>query len=263
LTLATLDQALADISKIFSSGIRNEQADEKITALLWDMQQKLTDVAIPTPENGFLYKDSPQKPVLEKGVLFGYAAVWNDANGLPFIDGYGDETVPNSWDDCIAIAKQEQQQTGNKYLMPHLFNHNKDSQIGAVEHLSQDSKGIVYQTKLALGNSVAKDVYELAKNGMLGTSYGFKPIVTEKGMHPVTRKPTNRLVKIHVRELSACVFPANPYTSAYAKQAPFQNGNISKLDRLLAGYERFKTLDSQASNLWADLAELAYRARER
>ena len=183
-----------------------------------------------TPSTTLLFKTSPQKPTLEKGILYGYAAVWKDVDGLDYIDDYGDATCSGSWNETIAAAKAEMKNTGRAYLMPHLFNHDKHSPIGGVTHLAEDSKGIVYESKVALNTAKGREVYELAKEGVLGTSYGYEPVVTEKGTHPKTGKPVRMLRKIAARELSSVVFPANPYSVSYAKSR--YTTHASRIDEL-------------------------------
>lgn len=212
--------------------------------------------AVTLPDT-IIYKDAPQQPTLEKGILYGYCAVWKDSDGLDFVDSYDDVTVAQSWQEDIARHRAEMQRTGSKYLMPHLFNHDKNSPIGGVQHLAEDSKGVVYESKIALNTSKGREVYELAREGVLGTSYGYEPLVTEPGRHPKTGKPVNRLVKIAVRELSSVVFPANPYAVAHAKSrfyVPSRYGSIAELSAQMT--KSFDALESQLNNMHSDFPTL-------
>ncbi len=162
------------------------------------------------------YKTAPEKPQLEKNTLYGYACWHYDATGDYFVDPYGDITVPGSWQDTIAEAEQTRKATGRGWLIPHLFNHSKDSVVGAVVALREDHKGIYYESKLA-NTSKAREVKSLASDGLLGASYGYNPLMVQHFYHERSKKTVRKLLKVQVGELSATAIPANPYTTAGVK----------------------------------------------
>ncbi len=92
------------------------------------------------------YKTSPTKPVIEKGSLVGYCVTWNDEKGQPYIDGYRDHVAQGSWKRTIRDHQEKMRRTSKGHLVAHLYNHDKNQQIGGVKHLEEDSKGVYYVT---------------------------------------------------------------------------------------------------------------------
>lgn len=129
--------------------------------------------------------------------------------------------MPKSWESSIAKWKELQRKTGNEFLIPHLWQHNKNEIIGGVKHLSEDSKGVVYVSKLAMKVRRAQEAYDLAKIGAIGTSYGYDRLEEEKAVHPVTKKQSKMLKRLNVREISSVSHPANPYARTFAKSNQF------------------------------------------
>jgi HK97 family phage prohead protease len=148
--------------------------------------------------------------------LEGYCAMWKGSDGHAFIDSYGDETVSGSWQKCIAHWNEERRATGRSHLVPHLYNHSRDEQIGGVLHLAEDSQGVIYQTKL-VNTPRAHEVYALAKEGFVGTSYGYDPVQTD--YYQKSGKRIRRLLQVFCHEVSSVTYPANPYATANAKNA--------------------------------------------
>ena len=144
--------------------------------------------------------------------LEGYCAVWLDDKRQPYIDSYGDMTVPNSWKDSIAYYEQERRATGRPHLIPHMRDHK--TQIGGVLHLAEDSKGVIYQSQLS-STPLAQETYALAKDNFIGTSYGYDPVVFD--FVSTGSQRARRLLKIMTHELSSVTFPANPFATAIAK----------------------------------------------
>jgi HK97 family phage prohead protease len=172
----------------------------------------------PEYETAIHTKDSnAPAPEVSGDTLEGYAAWWYESDGNPYIDSYDDWVAPKSWEGSIAKLREQQRKTGNEFLIPHFYQHNKYDVIGGVKHLSEDSKGVVYATKLAMKVRRAQETYDLAKIGAIGTSYGYDRLEEEKAIHPVSKKSYNKLKRLHVREISSVSYPANPYARTYAK----------------------------------------------
>jgi HK97 family phage prohead protease len=178
--------------------------------------ERLLTVTHPDYRPNLQHKDSFTSPVtaLTGNTIAGYAAVWADNTGIPFVDEYGDMTVQGSWQDTITAANQERKATGRPHLMPYLYNQAISSQLGGVTALYEDSKGVAYESKLAR-TAKAQEVYELARSGFLGTSYGYLPTKHQYIQHGGKR--IRVLQKVSVMELSAVTSPANPYATAQAK----------------------------------------------
>lgn len=178
--------------------------------------QRLLTVTHPDYTPALQHKDIYSSPVtaLSGNTIAGYAAVWHDNTGTPYVDDYGDMTVPGSWQESIKAANQERKATGRPHLMPYLYNHAISTQLGGVVSLYEDSKGVAYESKLAHTDK-AREVYELARGGFLGTSYGYLPTKHQYIMHGGKR--IRVLQKVSVMELSAVTSPANPYATAQAK----------------------------------------------
>ncbi len=165
------------------------------------------------------YKSSPTPVEASKGnTLEGYCAVWKGADGQPYIDEYKDETVSGSWRQTISRMEAERRNTGRTFLIPHLYQHNENKIIGGVKHLAEDSRGVIYESKLA-DTPLARETYELARLGVLGTSYGYK--ATQIGYRTYKGQKVRQLLAVTVYELSGVTHPANPYTTANAKASPF------------------------------------------
>lgn len=189
-------------------------------------------------------KDAPQAVEAVRGnKLEGYAARWNDASGQPYIDSYGDITVPNSWTESIAYWERERKRIGRAMLMPHLRDHK--NQIGGVKYLAEDSQGVIYQSQLS-DTPLAKETWALAKDGFLGTSYGYEP--TQYDFANMSNRKVRRLLKIMAHEISSVTFPANPYASAIAKSGgrPYTSMDEADQDmqRLMLALKKQKELEA-------------------
>lgn len=115
----------------------------------------------------------------------------------------------------------------------------------------------MYESKIALNTSKGREVYELAKEGVLGTSYGYEPVVTEKGTHPKTGAPVRILRKIAARELSAVVFPANPYAIVHAKSRFTTSSHASRIDELAYKMNAsFNELERQLTSMHSAFPEI-------
>jgi HK97 family phage prohead protease len=265
-------------------GQKSEKFLNKIDAILWEMEaanafsvsdeiddpiQALNDsihhaVMDPFPapqryttpmyESPSDYKDSPRllapAPVLSGDTLEGYAAWWYEKDGNPYIDDYSDWVAPGSWTESIQRLMDQQRKTGNEFLVPHLWQHQRNEQIGGVKHLAEDSRGVVYVSKLAMKIRRAQEAYDLARIGAIGTSYGYDRLEEEKLTHPVTKRQYKKLKKLHAHEISSVSFPANPYATAHAKSQFYVPSNYPttlspETKQWLANLERKAAYKSQ------------------
>ena len=181
-----------------------------------DHLHKLFYSLIPDVKTAIEYKKAPEKPTVEKNTLYGYACWHYGADGDYYVDPYGDITVPGSWQDTIKEAETTKRNTNRDWLLPHMFNHDKNSLVGAVVKLKEDARGVYYETKLA-NTPRAREVKSLASDGLLGASYGYNPLVVQHVYHENSKKMVRKLVKVSVAEISAVVLPANPYATAGIK----------------------------------------------
>jgi HK97 family phage prohead protease len=236
-----------------------EVDDLPINDLLKNIQQDMSPTRYTTPIYEYAVKDIPllaPAPVVSGDTLEGYAAWWYEKDGSPYIDPYEDWVAPGSWVESIQTLKEQQRRIGNEFLVPHLWQHQKGDQIGSVKHLYEDSHGVVYATKLAMKIRRAQEAYDLAKNGMLGTSYGYDRLEEEKLTHPVTKRQYKKLKKLHAHEISSVTFPANPYTygRTQAKSAPHfyvpSSYKITPSPRLLQQQKARERLQEQRT-AWA------------
>ncbi len=92
----------------------------------------------------------------------------------------------------------------NPWLVPNLWQHNRDEVIGGVKALTEDSRGVIYETQFAMGIKRAQDAFELAEMKMIGSSYGYDPIRFDIQRNNIRNLKENRL-----REISQVSFPAN------------------------------------------------------
>jgi HK97 family phage prohead protease len=204
-------------------------------------------------------KEAPQQVQAVAGnKLEGYAARWNDATGNPYVDTYDDVTVPNSWSDCIRYWEAERKKIGRPALMPHLRDHK--NQIGGVLHLSEDSQGVIYQSQLS-DTPLAKETWALAKDGFLGTSYGYEP--TQYDYAHMSNRKVRRLLKIMAHEISSVTFPANPYASAIAKSGFTTYTSLEEADqdmqRLMLSLKTQRELDASLEERQKQIRLLEYR----
>ena len=187
----------------------------------------------------------------------GYCAKWSDASGQPFIDSYNDVTVPNSWTDCIRYWEQERKKIGRPALIPHLRDHK--SQVGGVLHLAEDSQGVIYQSQLS-DTPLAKETWALAKDGFLGTSYGYEPTMYD--FANMSNRKVRRLLKIMAHEISSVTFPANPYANAIAKSGLTSFTSMEEADqdmqRLLLSLKKQKELAASLEQRQKTMDRLKY-----
>jgi HK97 family phage prohead protease len=204
-------------------------------------------------------KEAPQQVQAVAGnKLEGYAAKWNDATGNPYIDSYNDVTVAGSWVECIRYWEQERKKIGRSMLIPHLRDHKP--QIGGVKYLAEDSQGVIYQSQLS-DTPLAHDTWELAKDGFLGTSYGYEP--TQYDFANMSSRKVRRLLKIMAHEISSVTFPANPYASAIAKSGGIPyitslEAADQDIQRLLLSLKKQRELETSIENRRKAIDRLKY-----
>lgn len=146
--------------------------------------------------------------VSPKGEITGYLTVfdWSD-NGQNYVDPYNDIVSPGMFDTSYKALDRTRKARGDEYLCPSLYNHDTHQMIGGVTALSQDSKGYIYSSKLAMGLRKAQEVYELAKNKMIWASYGYTATnASKQGKYRI-------LKAVDLHEQSYVTFPANALAS--------------------------------------------------
>lgn len=155
--------------------------------------------------------------VSPKGIITGYLTVfdWSDT-GLAYVDAYNDVVTRGMFDTSYKALDRTRRARGDDYLCPSLVNHKPELMVGGVTDLSQDSKGYIYTSKLAMKLPRAQEVFELAKQKMIYASYGYSPVsVTQRGKQRV-------LNAVDWHEQSFVTFPANGLASVIsAKHTTF------------------------------------------
>ncbi len=151
-----------------------------------------------------------------KGIITGYLTVfdWSDT-GLPYEDPYKDIVTRGMFDASYKSLDRVRRARGDEYLCPSLYNHDMHQMVGGMTDLSQDSKGYIYTSKLAMKLPRAQEVYELAKHRMIYASYGYNATL-------VSKQGTRRILKaVDLHEQSYVTFPANALASVISTKHAF------------------------------------------
>jgi HK97 family phage prohead protease len=143
------------------------------------------------------------KSVGKQGIITSWLTQYNNPDGTPFIDGYNDFVEPGSFTKTIRELNQRRRTIDNPYLCPDLWQHDRSEQIGGITNLTEDSKGVIYEAQLLLSIQRAKEAFDLAEAKMIGSSYGYNPILYEP------KNGIRHLQEIELREVSQVSFPAN------------------------------------------------------
>jgi HK97 family phage prohead protease len=180
----------------------------------------------------------------DEGIISGYGAYFSN------IDSHGDVIQPGAFKDSIARANK----TGRFPQM--LLMHSRgpltadELPVGVWTSIFEDAKGLFVTGRLALGNSVANDVYSLLKSdppAITGLSIGFIPsrfVVKPKGSD-VKRS----LIEIDLKEISIVTSPSNDKArilsvrTAATKRKDTDDNEISGLLRTLSRSIRSATAE--------------------
>jgi len=217
-----------------------------------------------------------------KGIITGYLTVfnWSDT-GLAYVDPYNDIVTRGMFDTSYKSLDRTRRARGDEYLCPSLVNHKSELMVGGVTDLSQDSKGYIYTSKLAMKLPRAQEVYELAKQKMIWASYGYSPVsVTQRGKQRVLNAvdwheqsfvtfPANGLASvISAKHNTFMSYPSTKDNAAWARLRP--DGNATgglrdvndscptaldrRWDKLKPSDASTRTASSRTANAWATLA---------
>ncbi len=139
----------------------------------------------------------------KKGILTAYLTVYNGDDGEPFVDPYLDVVCPGSFTKTIQGLDSFRKSHNNPWLCPNLWQHDRGEITGSVIGLTEDSKGVIYETQFLMSIKRAQDAFDLMEAKMLGSSYGYDPIRYEP------KDGLRYLQEIRLREVSQVTFPAN------------------------------------------------------
>lgn len=224
----------------------------------FEYRRSPTDNKTPAVKVSPATMDVPSPEVSKGNTLTGYATVWYNQDGREYIDTYQDWVAPGSWLDTIRERYEEKRIRGRDWLLPYLWQHRPQDIIGKVVHLEEDRKGVFYETKLSMGVQRARECYELAKQGVLGCSFGYDPI---QYMPTYMNGKTVRVLKaIKAHEISAVTFPANELTTTYAKARPYTSLKEADQDmqRLMQSLKKQRELTANLEQRQQVIDRLAY-----
>ena len=133
---------------------------------------------------------------LEVAVRFaGYAAVFNR------LDQGGDVIAPGAFAASLA-------RTGG--VLPLLWQHRADQQIGQMQLVREDERGLRVIGEISGGSAVAQQARALIRDGTLdGLSFGYR-VVAAQGLRP------RRLDALDLVEVSLVTHPMQPLARVHA-----------------------------------------------
>lgn len=169
------------------------------------------------------------KQVSEDGAFSGYGSTFG---GDP--DSYGDVIAKGAF--TKSLAKGGRNGTG----IAMLWQHNSDQPVGIWPSISEDSKGLVVQGKIAVDTVLGKDAYTLLKMGAIkGLSIGYNTIDYEYN----TETKIRTLKELELWEISLVTFPANVNATITGIKAFEEAKTIREFEEALrdAGLSRKQT----------------------
>lgn len=159
------------------------------------------------------------KQLAEDGTFSGYGSTFG---GEP--DSYGDVIAKGAFSK--SLAKGGRNGTG----IAMLWQHNSDQPIGVWPSISEDSKGLAVEGKLAVDTALGKDAYTLLKMGAIkGLSIGYNTIDFEYN----TESKIRTLKEIELWEISLVTFPANTNATITGIKAFEEAQNIREFEKAL------------------------------
>ena len=142
--------------------------------------------------------------------------MYDDPNtGKPFIDSYNDIIERGSFTKSIARHEARRKRTNDPHLLPYLWQHSKYEVVGGIKALTEDSKGVIYSAHLVKSTRRAQECMDLMEQKILGSSFGYDPVDFK---HYGT---VRHLKEIHLHEVSAVTFPANPHAKVIGVKQSF------------------------------------------
>lgn len=159
------------------------------------------------------------KSLSEDGTFDGYGSTFG---GEP--DSYGDVIAKGAFSKSLAKGGRN----GNGIAM--LWQHNSDQPIGIWPSISEDSRGLAVQGKIAINTSLGKDAYTLLKMGAIkGLSIGYNTVDYEYN----TESKIRTLKEVDLWEISLVTFPANTNATITGIKAFEEAQNIREFERAL------------------------------
>jgi len=179
----------------------------------------------------------------KQGIITAYLTVYRNDDGTPFVDPYKDIIAPGSFTKTIQELDAARNRKHNPWLIPNLWQHDRYQIIGGVKALSEDSKGIIYETHLCMGVKQAQEALELADKKMIGSSYGYDPL-----RFTMLPGDIRELKEIKLREISQVTFPANDIAPIIGTKQYAFNGT-ARATQIVAQVFPMKARDF--STMWA------------
>ena len=151
----------------------------------------------------YVMPETDRRKATENGIVAGYAATW-----IREPDSYGDICRKGCFADSIAQIEREGR------VLPFLFNHRHDdimSYIGRIVHLEEDDIGLFFEAIFDESRE-AQRARELLKNKSIA-GFSFAYDVLDQGTVTLSDgRKANELRKLALKEISCCLYPANPDT---------------------------------------------------
>lgn len=126
-----------------------------------------TIYSVKTTQAGLSFKDIDGK----KGIVTGYFANFNN------VDSDGDVILPGAFKKSIGDTGP---QSPNPRIK-HLLNHNVDQPLGVILTLTEDTKGLAYESQIG-SHTLGQDFLKMAESGLITEhSIGFRVVDSYKG----------------------------------------------------------------------------------
>jgi HK97 family phage prohead protease len=132
------------------------------------------------------------KAAERSGVIEGLASTWDD------LDLHGDILQKGAFQESL----DEHAAAGTQPAM--LFGHSQNEPIGRWLEIREDNQGLRVKGQLTLTVRKAQEAYDLARDGALALSIGFRPIRQK------AHKGANLIEKVFLGEVSLVGLAANP-----------------------------------------------------
>lgn len=147
----------------------------------------------------------------DQGLIEGYGSTFD---GLP--DAHGDLVAPGAFAKSLSTNRA----AGRNVAM--LWTHNPAEPIGKWTDLTEDSFGLKVAGRLNMNVARAREAYELAKDGVLALSIGYRPEQSER------TKAGGRLLKeISLFEISLVATPSQPAARITGVKSAFDPKQIT------------------------------------
>jgi HK97 family phage prohead protease len=185
-----------------------------------------------------------KEDVDDEGVIRGYGSTFN---GKP--DLHGDVIKPGAFTETI--ANNGIFGNGIKFLWQHFTS----QPIGIHEEISEDRKGLLLKSRLALDIQAGHDAHVLAKMGAIDSySIGYKIEDSKEKVRESIR--IFELLKLALYEVSLVTFPANPKARVTEVKSAIEN---AKTERQLENALREVGLSRKAAQYLVSLCKPTLR----